>query len=190
MAKYLIIDNYDSFTYNLHHYLEDILKQDVDVLRNDDARLDHLEAYSHLIFSPGPGLPEEAGKMNELILREAGRKKMLGICLGMQAMAVCHGGKLENLSQVVHGMPAVLSFRDENDALFQRIDTPIEVGRYHSWVVNPESVSSSFHLTSFTEDGLLMSFTHKELPMYGVQFHPESILTPQGKVLMENFTKI
>lgn len=185
--RFLIIDNYDSFTYNLHHYLEDILKETVKVYRNDDSRLNDLREFTHLVFSPGPGLPTEAGSMMEIIRQEAGKKKMLGICLGMQAMALCFHGKLSNLTQIVHGMPTQLLLTQADEALYRGITQPIEVGRYHSWVVEPESVQEEFYLTAFNPEGLLMSFRHKVYPLTGVQFHPESILTPSGKQMLQNF---
>lgn len=187
MEKIILIDNYDSFTYNLHHYLEDLISEEVCVMRNDEIIWEKLDAAQYIVLSPGPGLPSEAGQLPDIIRKYASTKPMLGICLGMQAMAECFNGRLTNLAQVVHGRSSRLVQIDPREKLFAGIPPSPEVGRYHSWVVDPDSVSNQFILTSFTRDGLLMSFRHKVYPMVGLQFHPESILTPSGKKMLENF---
>lgn len=187
MEKIILIDNYDSFTYNLHHYLEDLISDQVCVMRNDEIIWEKLDAAKCIVLSPGPGLPSDAGRLHDIILKYASLKPMLGICLGMQAMAECFNGKLINLEQVVHGMSSRLVRIDRQEKLFSGIPSAPEVGRYHSWVVDPKSVIDQFSLTSFTQDGLLMSFRHKIYQMVGLQFHPESILTPSGKKMLENF---
>jgi anthranilate synthase component II len=187
MKKIILIDNYDSFTYNLHHYLEDIAHCSIPVMRNDAIDWDLLSQAKYIVLSPGPGLPDEAGSLKEIIYRYAPSHQILGICLGMQAMAECFHGNLLNLQSVVHGISNSLVRMSPDEKLFQGIPEMTEVGRYHSWVVNPDSVKDQFYLTSFNQEGLLMSIRHKLFPSVGLQFHPESILTPLGKKMLENF---
>ncbi len=185
--KLLLIDNYDSFTYNLVHYFEAILQDKVTVLRNDDAQLRNLDCFDVLVFSPGPGLPDEAGKMKAIIKAHYRQKPMLGICLGMQAIAECFGAQLSNLSTVVHGRASWAKTLDSSCQLFAGVPSPFLAGRYHSWVVNKETLPDELQLTSITETGEIMSIRHKKYPILGVQFHPESVLTPNGYQMLENF---
>lgn len=187
MGKLLIIDNYDSFTYNLVHYIEEALGYDVDVLRNDEIDLEEIATYDCFVLSPGPGLPNEAGILNALIHRFSSEKKILGVCLGMQAIAECFGGNLRNLDQVYHGVATPIYLLAEDKALFAGLPTTFNVGRYHSWVVDKEGFPAELEITSEDENGLIMSIRHKSLPIHAVQFHPESILTEHGKEMIFNF---
>lgn len=189
MKKILVIDNYDSFTYNLVHYIEAITQNSCDVRRNNEVEVQDIDSYSHLVFSPGPGLPEEAGKMIEIIKRYTETKKILGVCLGHQALGVAFGGKLKNLSQVFHGVETKIT-KTKEDELFKNIPNQFEVGRYHSWVIEKTSLPDCFDITSLDENGEIMSISHKTLTIKGVQFHPESIMTSTGMTMMKNFLEL
>ena len=185
MIKILVIDNYDSFTYNLVHYLED-LNCDVTVLRNDKLTLDDVEPFDKIVLSPGPGIPDEAGLLKAIIKKYAPTKSILGVCLGQQAIGEVFGGSLINLDEVYHGVATNVTISVDDEPLFQGLDKNIEVGRYHSWVVNP-NLPDSLEATSFDENGQVMSLRHREYNVKGVQYHPESVLTPNGKQILENW---
>ena len=183
--KIVIIDNYDSFTYNLSHLVKE-LGAEVTVLRNDQFNLDEIETYSKIILSPGPGIPSEAGQLLDVIKTYAGRKPILGVCLGHQAIGEAFGGKLENLSNVFHGV-ATPCHLTSDDALFYGISKDFTVGRYHSWVVSKEAFPDCLEITAESDDGQIMALKHKTLNVRGIQFHPESILIPDGKKMLQNW---
>ena len=196
--KTIIIDNYDSFTYNLAHLVKE-LGAEVDVLRNDKFRLEELEPYDKIILSPGPGIPEEAGLLLDVIRTYAGRKPMLGVCLGEQAIGQAFGGKLVNLSDVFHGVQTEIGIRDEGlgirdegisleeDYIFRGLPERIPVGRYHSWVVDTENFPEVLAVTAVSPEGQIMALKHREYDIHGIQFHPESVLTPDGKTIVGNW---
>ena len=186
MKKILVIDNYDSFVYNLVHYLED-LGCDVTVKRNDQLALADAQPFDRILLSPGPGIPDEAGKLKEIISQYAKTKSILGVCLGQQAIAEVFGGKIINLDQVYHGVATSVSLTVEDEYIFKGLENTFEVGRYHSWVVANEGLPACLEPTSFDEQGYIMSLRHKEFNVRGVQFHPESVLTPDGKKILENW---
>ena len=183
--KIVIIDNYDSFTYNLAHLVRE-LGAEVTVLRNDQFRLEDLEAYSKIILSPGPGIPSEAGLLLDVIRTYAGRKPILGVCLGHQAIGEVFGGRLENLSDVFHGV-ATEGTQFENDEIFYGLPRRITMGRYHSWVVAKEGLPDCLDITAESDEGQIMALKHKTLNIRGIQFHPESVLTPDGKKMLQNW---
>lgn len=185
--KVLVLDNYDSFTFNLVQYIERILKQKLDVFRNDQITLDEIDSYDAIILSPGPGVPSEAGIMPELIKRYAPTKSILGVCLGHQAIGEAFGGVLENLTQVYHGIETPVEVVDEDEVLFKDIPKVFQAGRYHSWVVRKEELPEAFVVTAVDEQGIVMAMRHKEYNVRGVQFHPESIMTEHGMRMLENF---
>ncbi len=186
MKKVLVIDNYDSFTYNLVHYLED-LDCEVEVKRNDQLDLKDVAEFDNIVLSPGPGIPDEAGLLKEIIETWGPTKRIFGVCLGQQAIGEVFGGRLINLDEVYHGVATrILIIKD--DALFEGMPKEIEVGRYHSWVVDP-NLPESLEATSVDENGQLMSIRHKNFDVCAVQFHPESVLTPHGKQMLENWLK-
>jgi anthranilate synthase component 2 len=184
MKKILVIDNYDSFTYNLVHYLED-LDCEVVVKRNDQLSLEEVDAFDKIVLSPGPGIPDEAGLLKEIIAKYAPTKSIFGVCLGQQAIAEVFGGSLINLDEVYHGIATMITVI-KDDILFKGLPNEIEVGRYHSWVVDP-AVPEVLEVTSIDENGQIMSMRHKEYDVSSVQFHPESVLTPQGKTILKNW---
>lgn len=183
--KTIIIDNYDSFTYNLSHLIKEI-GSDVDVVRNDCFELADLEPYHRIVLSPGPGIPDEAGLLKAVIEAYAGRTPILGVCLGHQAIGEVFGGRLENLSEVFHGVQTVVE-QQNNDLLFRHLDTQFPVGRYHSWVVSTEGFPACLEVTATSSEGQIMALRHKTYDVCGIQFHPESILTPDGKQMLSNF---
>ena len=187
MKKILVIDNYDSFTYNLVHYLED-LNCDVTVKRNDQLSLDEVADYDKILLSPGPGIPDEAGLLKEIIKQYAPTKSILGVCLGQQAIAEVFGGSIVNLDTVYHGVATNVNITVDDESLFNELDKQIEVGRYHSWVVDTD-LPNELEATSFDENGQIMSLRHKTYDVKGVQYHPESVLTPKGKQILENWIK-
>ncbi|MGB5435555.1 MAG: aminodeoxychorismate/anthranilate synthase component II [Maribacter sp.] len=184
MKKILVIDNYDSFTYNLVHYLED-LDCNVVVKRNDQLTLQEVAAFDRIVLSPGPGIPDEAGLLKEIIATYAPTKSIFGVCLGQQAIAEVFGGSLINLDEVYHGIATKINII-KDDLLFDGLPREIEVGRYHSWVVDP-NMPEVLEATSLDENGQIMSLRHKIYDVCAVQFHPESVLTPQGKKILENW---
>jgi len=184
--KVLVIDNYDSFVYNLVHYLEEF-DCEVTVIRNDDFLLDEIGGYDKILLSPGPGIPKEAGQLKSVIQRFAPTKSILGVCLGQQAIGEFFGGTLENLSQVFHGVATIATIIVDDESLFKGLDKEIEVGRYHSWVVSRENFPETLEITSIDENGQIMSLRHRSYDIRGVQFHPESILTPMGKKIIKNW---
>ena len=186
MKKILVIDNYDSFTYNLVHYLED-LNCEVTVKRNDQLSLEEVDAFEKIVLSPGPGIPDEAGLLKEIVAKYAHTKNIFGVCLGQQAIGEVFGGSLINLDEVYHGIATKIQIIKE-DVIFKGIPKEIEVGRYHSWVVNPD-LPEVLEATSIDENGQIMSLRHKTYDVCAVQFHPESVLTPQGKQILENWVK-
>jgi anthranilate synthase component 2 len=190
MNNILLIDNYDSFSYNLLHYIEGVSNQQVDVVRNDKITLADVEKYDTIVLSPGPGLPKDAGILKEMIEHYSSSKKILGVCLGMQAIGEVFGGTLVNLQQVYHGVATKLDIIDKADLLFKNIPTNTNVGRYHSWVIDGNNFPQDLKITSVDEQGQIMSFKHKTYKVYGVQFHPESILTEYGKEIIANFLAI
>ena len=183
--KIVIIDNYDSFTYNLSHLIKS-LGAEVDVVRNDQFSLDDLEAYSKIVLSPGPGIPSEAGLLLDVIKTYAGRKPILGVCLGHQAIGEAFGGKLENLSDVFHGV-ATPCHIVADDPIFSGLERDITVGRYHSWVVSREGLPECLEVTAVSDEGQIMALRHRELNVRGIQFHPESVLTPNGRKMLQNW---
>ena len=185
--KTIIIDNYDSFTYNLAHLVKE-LGAEVDVLRNDKFELEELEKYDKIILSPGPGIPEEAGLLLEVIRTYAGRKPILGVCLGEQAIGQAFGGKLTNLSEVFHGIQTNVKIKNK-DYIFDGLPTEIPVGRYHSWVVDTEGFPEELVITAISSEGQIMALKHREYDVHGIQFHPESVLTPDGKQIVGNWLK-
>ncbi|MDC0005019.1 aminodeoxychorismate/anthranilate synthase component II [Vicingaceae bacterium] len=183
----LLIDNYDSFTYNLFHFLDELNEGGVEVVRNDELDLDKVQNFGRVVLSPGPGLPKDAGKLMGFLKHYATDIPILGVCLGQQAIAEHFGMKLKNLSEVVHGQSRKINVLEANSGLFKNLPSEMMVGRYHSWVIEPETISEHFQVTSTDEDGNIMSIQHKNLPIYAVQFHPESVLTPQGKEIVKNW---
>ncbi len=184
--KILVFDNYDSFTYNLVQMIERILKTKVDVVRNDEITLEEIEKYDKIILSPGPGIPEEAGILLDVIKEYASTKSILGVCLGQQAIAEAFGGSLINLSEIYHGV-ATEAIQTRKHKIFNDLPQTLEVGRYHSWAVNPENFPEELEITSTDSKGMIMSLKHKTYDVHGVQYHPESILTPDGEVIIKNF---
>ncbi len=183
--KIVIIDNYDSFTYNLSHLVKE-LGAEVTVLRNDQFELQQLEQFSKIILSPGPGIPSEAGLLLDVIRTFAGRKPILGVCLGHQAIGEVFGARLENLSDVFHGV-ATPCHIVADDPLFSGLDRDITVGRYHSWVVSEKAFPDSLEITAVSDEGQVMALRHRELNVRGIQFHPESVLTQDGKHMLQNW---
>ena len=193
MQRILVFDNYDSFTYNLVHLVEKILHQKTEVFRNDEIPLDQVAEFDKIILSPGPGIPEEAGLLLPLIKQYASTKPILGVCLGHQAIGQAFGGNLVNLDTVYHGLATKIFLEKglaesahQND-WYQGLPTEPEVGRYHSWVVDTDGFPPSLEITSKDENGYIMSLRHRTYDVQGVQFHPESILTPLGEQMMRNW---
>lgn len=185
MQKILVIDNYDSFTYNLVHYLRD-LDADVTVFRNDEFELSEVEKFDKIVLSPGPGIPDEAGLLKQVIQKYASSKSILGVCLGQQAIAEVFGGNLINLEQVYHGVATKINVIVNDEILFNDLEESFDVGRYHSWIVeNP--LPEVLEITSVDVNGQIMSLRHKMYDVRGVQFHPESVLTPNGKMILKNW---
>jgi anthranilate synthase component 2 len=183
--KVVIIDNYDSFTYNLSHLVKE-LGAEVTVFRNDMFKLEELESYDKIILSPGPGIPSEAGLLLDVIKTYAGKKPILGVCLGHQAIGEVFGGTLTNLSEVYHGVATPCNINIK-DYLFEGLADTIEIGRYHSWVVDKDNLPECLEVTSYSEEGFIMSMRHKEYDIRGIQYHPESVLTPDGKTIIKNW---
>ncbi|AMA50641.1 MULTISPECIES: anthranilate synthase component II [Flavobacterium] len=181
-----VIDNYDSFTYNLVHYLED-LDCAVTVYRNDEFELAELEKFDKILLSPGPGIPSEAGLLKQVIEKYAPTKSILGVCLGQQAIGEVFGGQLTNLEKVYHGVATKVKLTNPDEVLFRDLPAEFEVGRYHSWVVANENFPTVLEVTSVDENGQIMSLKHKSYDVRGVQYHPESVLTPLGKKILENW---
>ncbi|MDR2040080.1 MAG: aminodeoxychorismate/anthranilate synthase component II [Bacteroidales bacterium] len=186
--KILVLDNYDSFTYNLVHMVNDLGYTDVDVIRNDRISLEEVDRYDKIILSPGPGIPSEAGIMLDLIRKYAPTKSILGICLGEQAIGEAFGAGLENLSVVYHGVESSVVIKEE-DVLFLGLEGHFKAGRYHSWIVSEENFPEELCITAMDSEGQIMAISHKEYDVRGVQFHPESVLTPEGKKMMCNWLK-
>lgn len=182
----LLLDNYDSFTYNLLHILEPLVDR-VDVVLNDQLDTDCIPKYDGIVFSPGPGLPAEAGVMPEIIRKYHDRVPMLGVCLGMQGLAEFFGARLYNLPHVLHGVPQTCSVIDPNDVLFNDLPPTFETGHYHSWIVS--DVPDCLIITALHKDGWPMSFTHRDFNIRGVQFHPESVMTPHGSAILNNWVE-
>lgn len=185
--KIVIIDNYDSFTYNLSHLLKE-LGADVTVVRNDKFELKDLEQYDKIVLSPGPGIPSEAGLLLDVIRTYAGRKPILGVCLGHQAIGEVFGASLENLKEVYHGVQTE-GTQLGNDYIFEGLPERVMMGRYHSWVVAKDSVPECLEVTAMSDDGEIMAMRHCQYDIHGIQFHPESVLTPEGKTIVGNFLK-
>ena len=185
--KTVIIDNYDSFTYNLSHLVKE-LGADVTVYRNDKFEMPQLEVFDKIILSPGPGIPSEAGLLLDVIKIYAGRKPILGVCLGHQAIGEVFGGKLTNLKDVYHGVATPVTLTTD-DYLFEGLGNTFEVGRYHSWVVDTDGFPDCLEVTSVSEEGFIMSLRHREYDIRGIQYHPESVLTPGGKTIIKNWLK-
>lgn len=183
----LVIDNYDSFVYNLVHYLEE-LDCRVTVKRNNELSLEEVEDYDKILLSPGPGIPDEAGLLKQIISTYASKKSIFGVCLGQQAIGEVFGGKIINLEEVFHGVASKIKLSVTDEPLFREMEPDMEVGRYHSWVVDKD-LPACLEATSFDENGQIMSLRHRIYDVRGVQFHPESVLTPNGKKIIENWIK-
>ena len=183
----LVLDNYDSFTFNLVQYIQEILGTEVDVFRNDAISLDEVEAYDVIVLSPGPGIPSEAGIMPELIQRFAPSKTILGVCLGHQAIGEAFGAKIENLKTVFHGVETPIGTTDIDEPMFEGLPEPFQAGRYHSWVVREDTLPTDLVVTARDTAGAIMAIKHKTYNVRGVQFHPESIMTTEGKQMLRNF---
>lgn len=188
MEKILVFDNYDSFTYNLVHLIEKVSDNvKVDVVRNDEFPLENAANYDRIILSPGPGIPEEAGDLLALIRMYKGRKPILGVCLGQQAIAVAEGGKLINLDKVYHGVATAMQITGSDSVLFRDIKSGFNAGRYHSWVIDESTLPNHYRITARDEENQIMAIEDRDQRIYAVQFHPESIMTDCGEQIMLNF---
>ena len=187
--KILVFDNYDSFTYNLVHLVEKITHEKVDVYRNDEIALEKVADYDKIILSPGPGIPEEAGLLLPLIKMYASTKSILGVCLGHQAIGQAFGGTLTNLSTVFHGVATSCKQTKIKSRLFEGMENEFEIGRYHSWVIDNNNFPDELEITATDENNLIMALQHKTFDVQGVQFHPESVLTPSGETIIRNWLK-
>jgi anthranilate synthase component 2 len=193
VKRLLVLDNYDSFTYNLVHLAKEILGETVDVYRNDAITLEEVAAYDRILLSPGPGIPEEAGILLPLIKTFAPTKSLFGVCLGHQAIGEVFGGKLTNLDKVYHGVATHielcpdLGYSVNNNDWFMGSQKELKVGRYHSWIVSGQNFPSVLEVTALDEQGMIMALRHRSYDVQGVQFHPESVLTPNGKKMLENW---
>ena len=187
MEKILVIDNYDSFTYNLVHYLEQLTDLPVEVYRNDQIELHEINKFSKILLSPGPGIPNEAGICLDLIRNYAATKSILGVCLGHQAIGEAFGATLINLDTVYHGIATAISIVTPEDSLYTNIPGRIEVGRYHSWAISRDGLPECFKITCLDDQGMIMGLSHKEFDLKGVQYHPESVLTEYGLKIIENW---
>ena len=185
--KILVFDNYDSFTYNLVHLVEKITHEKVAVFRNDQIALDDVKVYDKIILSPGPGIPEEAGLLLPLIKRYASIKSILGVCLGHQAIGQAFGGTLKNLDKVYHGVATKINILNQDAPILRGMGNEVEVGRYHSWIVDKENFPTDLEITAVDDNGYIMALQHKTFDVQGVQFHPESILTPDGEKMLRNW---
>ncbi|MDG1433928.1 MAG: aminodeoxychorismate/anthranilate synthase component II [Saprospiraceae bacterium] len=185
--KVLMLDNYDSFTYNLVQYLEEIIDNKIDVYRNDQITLKEVGAYDTIILSPGPGVPKDAGILMDVINEYATTKNIFGVCLGMQAIGESFGGGLANLEKVHHGVQTLIIKTEDEEPIFKDVPTAFEAGRYHSWVVEKEKLPDCLQVTAIDKKGIVMAISHKEYNVRGVQFHPESVMTPDGKTMLRNF---
>ena len=185
--KLLVFDNYDSFTYNLVHLVEKILHTKVTVILNDQLALEDVKDFDKIILSPGPGIPSEAGLLIPLIREYASKKSILGVCLGHQAIGEAFGAKLLNLDTVFHGVTTPISVLDQKNILFQHLDKNQLVGRYHSWVIDGDSLPRDFQVTAIDELGYIMAMKHQSYDLQSVQFHPESVLTPHGERMLRNW---
>ncbi len=183
----LIIDNYDSFTYNLVHMVENITGKYPAVFRNDEISIEAINEYDLIILSPGPGIPDEAGILKDVIKFYAGKKPIFGVCLGLQAITEVFGGSLENLDSVFHGVATTMKVTDYDAVIYKEIPTEFEAGRYHSWIATLNDFPEELEITSVDEFGAIMSLQHKEFNISAVQYHPESILTPLGEQIVKNF---
>ncbi len=190
MKKVVILDNYDSFTYNLLHAIEKILGTKIDVVRNDQVDLNFFESYDKIVLSPGPGLPDEAGILKAVIKKYAATKSILGVCLGNQAIGEVFGGELINLDKVYHGVATIIQVKDKDEKLFKGLPENFEGGRYHSWIVNKKNLPKCFKVTAEDESGQIMALTHESYDLRGVQFHPESVLTPEGEKIIKNWLEL
>jgi len=186
-ASIVVIDNYDSFTYNLVHAIKKISGLSVDVYRNDEIELEELEQYDKIVLSPGPGIPEEAGLLLDIIRKFAPTKSILGVCLGHQAIGEAFGGTLTNMNRVLHGIATPVSKTKVETQLFEGLPETFSVGRYHSWIVNEKDLPECLKITSYDNNGMIMSMKHTEYDVEGVQFHPESVLTPLGEQMIRNW---
>ncbi len=190
MKKVLVLDNYDSFTYNLVHYIREHPGCSVEVYRNNKISLEQVAGYDRIVLSPGPGLPDEAGILKDLVRRYAPTKKIFGVCLGMQAIGEVFGGSLTNLPQVYHGVAMPLFREEKRNPIFEGVPKKFIAGRYHSWVISEKGFPDKLAITSRDDQGRIMSIRHREYPVFGLQFHPESILTPYGKQMIFNFLNL
>ncbi|MBN1822153.1 MAG: aminodeoxychorismate/anthranilate synthase component II [Prolixibacteraceae bacterium] len=185
--KIIVIDNYDSFTYNLVHAIKKISGLPVTVKRNDEVTLEELQEYDKIVLSPGPGIPVEAGLLLDIIKKYAPTKSILGVCLGHQAIGEAFGGKLLNMNEVLHGIATPVKITSRNTCLYENITDTFDAGRYHSWIVDSNDLPECFEVTALDNKGQVMSIKHKEYNVEGVQYHPESVLTPVGEQIIKNW---
>jgi anthranilate synthase component 2 len=189
MAKILVIDNYDSFTYNMVQYVSASHNNTVDVVLNDEIPLEEISRYDGIILSPGPGLPSEAGILETLVSRYKSEKRILGVCLGQQGIAEVFGARLINLETVFHGVATPVIFTEPRHYLFEGLPGTISAGRYHSWIVDSETLPGCLKVDATDENGQIMALSHRDYDICGVQFHPESVLTPLGSEIISNWLK-
>jgi anthranilate synthase component 2 len=187
--KILLLDNYDSFTYNLYHLIKEQGEIDIDVVRNDKISIEDVDAYDKIILSPGPGIPDEAGLLLPIIKKYAPTKPILGVCLGHQAIGEAFGARIENLKQVYHGVQTPIEIVAP-DPIFEGMGKELLGGRYHSWIVSKDALPDCLEITALSKEGYIMGLRHKTYNVHGIQFHPESVLTPQGKTIINNFLKL
>ncbi len=186
----VLIDNYDSFTHILAQYVQEQEGVTLSIIKNDTFQLEDLATYDGILISPGPGIPDTAGLIKAVITHYSGKKPILGVCLGLQAIYESFGGQLANLSQVQHGVSSQVEIIDDADPIFKGINSPFQSGRYHSWICDRTVVPDQLIVTAQDQAGRIMACRHKTHPTYGVQFHPESILTPEGKKMIKNFVAL
>ena len=185
--KILILDNYDSFTYNLVHMVEDITGKMPDVFRNDEIPVEEIDSYDAIILSPGPGIPDEAGILKETISTYAGKKPIFGVCLGLQAIVEVFGGTIINMDEVFHGVATEMKVTTDEALIFENVPKHFDAARYHSWIADKKLVPEVLNVTCEDEEGGVMAIQHKEFNLHAVQFHPESILTPDGESMLRSF---